>query len=153
MYTFNITNISQQSNILSASVLDGANTVIGTTETPFSFGIKTPTYYNLTITPGIEVDASTGINLMVDAEPALSEVTITLDGTSLKAVENTPGKYSVSTQSPAKAGTYTVGVNLKNIIAQNTNKPDAAILTVRELIVTAPETPKALFKDVKLTTE
>lgn len=154
MYTFTIKSITQQSNILTASILDGTNTVVGTTETSFSFGIKAPAFYSLTITPTIEVDASTGVTFMVDAEPGLSEVTVTIDGTVLKALENTPGKYSIATMSPAKSGSYPVQVNLKNIISQVTNKPDAGTLTVKEpLAPIVPEAPKSLFKDVKLTTE
>lgn len=155
IYTFNITGISQQSNVLSASVLDGNNTNIGSTETSFSFGIKAPSYFNTTITPSLEVDSGTGISITVDAEPGLSEVTITLDGTLLKTTESSPGKYSTETLSPAKSGTYPIQVSLKNIIAQVTNKPDAAILTVKSLapVEVVPPALKAVFKDVKITAE
>jgi uncharacterized protein (DUF2147 family) len=71
------------------------------------------------------VVAGTGIVLLIDAEPGLSEVTISLDGSLLTAKEQSPGKYSASTVAPAKPGTYTIEVTLKNILAQTTKKPDA----------------------------
>jgi hypothetical protein len=157
IFIYNLTGIDQQSNALSASVVDGSNAVIGTVDSQFNFWAKTPTYYNLSISPAKEVDVGTGITLLVDAEPGLSDVMITLDGASLTAKEQSPGKYSITTVSPAKAGTYPIQVTLKNILSQTTAKPDAGTLTVKEAAVIAPPPPppqpKAAFKDVKVTTE
>lgn len=81
-------------------------------------------------------------------------MTATIDGAVVPAKEQSPGKYSITTTSPAKAGTYTIQVTLKNVLAQVTTKADAAVLTVKAPVVIAPPPPpKAAFKDVKLTTE
>lgn len=37
IFTYKLTGISQQSNALNASVLDGANTIIGSIDTQFGF--------------------------------------------------------------------------------------------------------------------
>jgi hypothetical protein len=154
IFTYKVSGISQQSNILSISVLDGTNAVIGNIDSQFNYGMKIPTYYNLSITPNKEVDSSSGITFTVDAEPGLSEVTLTIDGARLTTKEQSPGKYTITTVAPAKAGSYPIQVSLKNILAQTMTKPDAATLTVREkAIVTPPPAPKSMFKDVKLTTE
>jgi hypothetical protein len=154
IYIFKLTGIDQQSNTLSASIVDGNNTVIGTVESQFNYGVKTPTYYNTSITPSKEVESGTGILLLVDAEPGLSEVTLTLDGSALMAKEQSPGKYSISTTSPAKAGTYPIQVVLKNILAQTTTKSDAAVLTVTApVLVAPPQAPKGIFKNVVLSSE
>ncbi len=154
IFIFEITNIDQQSNILSASIVDGTNTVIGTIDSQFNYGAKAPAYYNTSITPSKEVEISTGIVLTIDAEPGLTEVTATIDGALLTAKEQSPGKYNISTMSPAKSGTYPVQISLKNVLSQMTTKPDAASLIVKEPIVIAPPPAlKSIFKDVKLSTE
>ncbi len=154
IYTYKLTGISQQSNTLSASILDGTNAVIGTVESSFSFGAKMPTYYTLSVTPSKEVSTSTGITFLVDAEPSLTEVSLTIDSAVLIGKESSPGKYTVSTISPAKAGSYPVQVSLKNILAQVTTKTDAAILTVTApLIIAPPQAPKVMFKNVVISTE
>jgi hypothetical protein len=89
---------------------------------------------------------------MIDAEPGLSEVMITLDGALITAKEQSPGKYTVSTISPTKSGTYPIQVSLKNILAQSTIKSDVLSLMVRDPVIPAPlPAVKTVFKDVKLT--
>jgi hypothetical protein len=154
IFIYKLSGIDQQSNILTASVIDGSNAVIGTIDSQFNYGVKAPTYYNISISPSKEVDGGTGITLTVDAEPGLSEVTLMIDGVLLTTKEQSPGKYTLQTLSPLKAGTYPVQVTLKNILAQTTTKPDAATLTVKEKpVFIAPQAPKAIFKDVKLMSE
>lgn len=154
IFTYKLTGIDQQSNILTASVMDGSNMMIGTIDSQFNYGVKAPTYYNLSIAPNKEVDGGTGVIFTVDAEPALSVVTLMLDGALLTTKEQSPGKYTISTVAPVKPGVYPVQVTLKNILAQTTTKSDAAILTVKEPpVVIAPVKPKSMFKDVKLTSE
>ncbi len=156
IFIFEITNIDQQSNLLSASVVDGANVIIGTIDSQFNYGAKAPAYYNTSITPAKEVETSTGIVIMIDAEPGLTEVSVTVDGALIMAKEQSPGKYTASMMSPAKAGTYAIQVSLKNVLSQVTIKADAVSLIVKEPIVVAPPpsvVPKPIFKNVKLTTE
>ena len=130
IYTYKLSGISQQANLLTVSVVDGNNVVIGSAETQFGYAGKMPTYFNTSVKPGLEVPSGTGITVTVDAEPGLTSVSVLIDGTTLPAKEESPGKYSVTTVAPAKAGTYTIEVSLKNILAQTTNKPDAAVLKV-----------------------
>ncbi len=154
IFTYKLTGISQQSNALNASVLDGANTIIGSIDTQFGFWVKAPTYYNTSILPGVEVETSTSTTFTVDAEPGLTEVSITLDGTNFITKEQSPGKYSVSTISPKTTGVYPITVNLKNILSQTTTKSDAISLTVKApLIIAPPPAPKVAFKNVVLTSE
>lgn len=115
---------------MTVSVLDGNNAVIGSAETQFGFAGRMPTYFNTSIKPGLEVPSGTGITITVDAEPGLTSVSVLIDGTTLPAREDSPGKYTVSTVSPARPGSYPIEVSLKNILAQTTNKPDAAVLQV-----------------------
>lgn len=88
------------------------------------------------------------MTFLVDAEPALAEVTLLLDGTLLTAKEQSPGKYSVTTTSPKKSGAYPIEIKLKNVLTQVTTKTNADTLTVKEPVV-----PKASFKNVTLTAE
>ena len=148
VFTKALTSISQKSNILAASVLDGNNNVIGSVETQFGTAIAAPLYYNLSVLPGLDIEASTGITLTVDAEPALTEVTMSIDGTLLTAREQSPGKYVASTLAPAKSGTYPIQVSLKNVLAQTTVKPAAAVLNIKEKAVLISG-----FKNVKATVE
>lgn len=130
IYTYKLSGISQQENLITVSVLDGNNNVIGSTETQFGYAGRMPTYFNTSIKPGLEVQWGTGIVITVDAEPGLTSVFVLIDGTTLPAREDSPGKYTVSTVAPAKSWNYPIEVTLKNILAQTTNKPDAAMLTV-----------------------
>ncbi|GAB0175297.1 MAG: hypothetical protein HHAS10_11760 [Candidatus Altimarinota bacterium] len=161
IYTYKLSGISQQSNLLSVSVLDGTNNVIGTAQSQFNYAGKMPTYFNTSIKPGLEVVGGTGITITVDAEPGLTSVSILIDGTTLPAKEESPGKYTVSTVAPSKTGSYAIEVSLKNILAQATNKPDAAILKVipnpAPIVVLPPIDTGALnppaFKNVVTTME
>lgn len=130
IYTYKLSGITQQSNLLSVSVLDGSNNVIGSAQSQFNYAGRMPTYFNTSIKPGLEVLGGTGITITVDAEPWLTSVSILIDGTTLPAKEESPGKYTVSTVAPSKTGSYNIEVSLKNILAQTTNKPDAAVLKV-----------------------
>ena len=103
IYTYKLSGITQQSNLLVVSVLDGNNNIIGTAETQFGYAGRMPTYFNTSIKPGLEVTTGTGIVITVDAEPGLTSVSVLIDGTTLPAKEESPGKYTVSTVAPAKA--------------------------------------------------
>jgi hypothetical protein len=96
IFIYKLSGIDQQSNILTASVIDGSNAVIGTIDSQFNYGVKAPTYYNISISPSKEVDGGTGITLTIDAEPGLSEVTLMIDGVLLTTKEQSPGKYTLS---------------------------------------------------------
>jgi hypothetical protein len=140
-FTYKLTGINQQSNILSAAVYDGSNVVIGTGETTFSYASGGPKYFNTSLLPGLEVESGTGITVTVDAEPALSSVTLMIDGASLSAKESSPGRYTVTTVAPAKSGKYPVTAMMKNILGLTTEKTGAVTLTVKEK--TSPPSPLA----------
>lgn len=150
IFTKTLSNITQATNILSASVLDGNNIVIGTTEVSFGAVSGQPKFYALTVLPSLDIETSTGIIFTVDAEPSLTEVTLEIDGSILTAREGSPGKYTASTTSPAKPGTYPITVNLKNVLAQTLSKKSAVTLNVKEKVV---PTIIAKFNNVKAVTE
>jgi hypothetical protein len=59
--------------------------------------------YGVTISPASTVEASSPIEIIVDATPGLAELTISLDGSILTAKEGTAGKYVVKTVAPQKS--------------------------------------------------
>lgn len=79
LYSKTLPTLTQQSNIVVAELLDGTNKVIATSQVRFSLSNTNPVFNSLTITPNATVEASSSITLTVDADPALSEVSITLD--------------------------------------------------------------------------
>lgn len=153
IFTKNLPNITQTTNILSASVLDGNNTVIGTTETSFGMMSWQPKFYNISVLPSLDVETGTGIVFTIDAEPGLTEVSIGIDWSILIAREESPGKYISSTTSPAKPGTYPIQVNLKNVLAQTFSKSSASILNVVEKATPIIPVITAKFKNVQAVTE
>ena len=80
LYSKTLPTLTQQSNIVVVELLDGTNKVMSTAQVRFSLSNTNPVLNSLTIAPNAMVEASTGITLTVDADPALSEVSITLDG-------------------------------------------------------------------------
>lgn len=104
LFTYEITNLTQQDNILKASLIDATNTVIGTSpEVKFSKISENSSIYGVTIQPGTTVESGTAITINIDGAKGLSEVTVMLDGSLLKATEISEGKYSVATKAPQKA--------------------------------------------------
>ena len=79
LYSKTLPTLTQQSNIVVAELLDGTNKVIATSQVRFSLSNTNPIFNSLTIAPNATVEASTSITLTVDADPGLSEVSITLD--------------------------------------------------------------------------
>ncbi len=148
LFTKSLSNISQSTNILTASVLDGNNAVIGATEVQFGTATTGPKYYNTSVLPGLDVEVSTGVTFTIDAEPAMTAVLITLDNSELTTREQSPGKYIASTTAPAKPGNYPVNVKIKNVLGQSTEKNSAVILNVIEKAA-----PVSTFRNVKATTE
>ena len=148
LFTKSLTDITQAANVLSVSVLDGNNTVIGSSDVSFGVSAEGPKYYNLSASPALDVEVSTGVIFTVDAEPTLTEVTVTIDGSVLTTREQSPGKYIASTTAPAKPGAYPITVKLKNVLGQTTEKANAIVLNVTEKLA-----PVSTFRNVKATTE
>lgn len=161
LFTKEITNITQESNILKAALLDANNaTIASSPEIKFSKSNETSSIYGLSIQPATTVESSTGITLTIDAIKGLQEVTATLDNTLLTAKESSEGKYLITTTAPLKAGTYPIKVTAKTITGQETVKDTLATLTVTEKAPVATgatsigEVVKpAAFKNVKAETK
>lgn len=101
-------------------------------------------YYGTSVLPALDVEASTGITITVDAEPTLTEVSILLDGSLLVAREQSPGKYIASTTAPIKSGAYPLNVTMKNVLGASMTKSSAVVLNVKEPVV-----PTSTFRNVK----
>ncbi|MBP6981342.1 hypothetical protein KBB25_00990, partial [Candidatus Gracilibacteria bacterium] len=113
IYTKSLTDLTQSSNIISASVLDGNNTVIGTAESKFGVATDGPQLIGTSVTP-TSVTTGDTVTITTEADPGLSDLSFILDGSSIKATEKSSGKYSADTVAPAKAGTYPIGITAKS---------------------------------------
>lgn len=152
LFTKEIPNITQENNILKATLVDAAGATIATSpDVKFAKSNDTSSVYGLSIQPGTTVAASTGITLTIDAIKGLSEVTATIDGTLLKAKETSEGKYTIETNAPQKPGTYPIKVTAKTITNQETVKDALAMLTVQE--ATPVAAPAPAFRNVKAETK
>lgn len=148
IYTKSLTDLTQSSNIISASVLDGNNTVIGTAESKFGVATDGPQLIGTSVTP-TSVTTGDTVTITTEADPGLSDVSFILDGSSIKATEKSSGKYSADTVAPAKAGTYPIGITAKSSLGKTTTNNNAATLTVTEKAAA----PSPSFNGVKITTE
>lgn len=160
LFTKELTGISQENNILKASLLDANDAVLSTSpEVKFSKVTETSSIYGLSILPGTTVESSTGITLTIDAVKGLSEVTAMLDGSLLKATESAEGKYTITTNAPQKEGEYTIDVTAKTITGQETKKEKLATLKVEakkeepKVEEKKEEVKNPAFKDVKTETK
>jgi len=151
MYTKTLPSLTQPANIVVVELLDGNNKVISTAQSRFTLSNTDPIFNSLTVEPSNTVEASTGITLLVDAEPGLTEVNVNLNGSIIPLKESSSGKYSATTLAPAQSGSYSMNVSLKNNLSQWVSKNDITTLIVTEKPVTPVIVP--LFKNVKVTTE
>jgi len=149
VFTKSLSGITQENNILLASVVDANGKVIGTSSavnfTKWTVGWS---FYNLTITPGNEVEAGSNISFLVEADTGMKSVMVLLDNTLLEAKEWQSGKYTLQTVAPASSGSYNVDVTLTNATGQITKKEKVATLTVKAKALIVPS-----FKDVKVQSE
>ncbi len=151
IFTKTLGNITQTSNILTAEIIDGNNKTIGSTESRFTVMESGPKYYSASISPSNSVDAGSPISITIEAEPNLSEVSATIDGSLMLAKESTSGKYKIDTVAPSQSGSYQINVALKNSLSKTQNKPNAITLMVQEKKVIT--TPPPSFKNLKVVTE
>lgn len=68
LYSKTLPAISQQSNILVSELLDGSNKVIGTAQARFTIVNTSPLFTNIVVTPGLSLEAGTGMTITVEAE-------------------------------------------------------------------------------------
>lgn len=151
LFTKEIQGISQENNILSASLIDANNAVIGKpAEVNFTRVNESGSIYGLTIAPSTKVEVSSEITLTIEAVKGLAEVSAVLDGTSMTAKEVSDGKYTIKTTAPAKEGEYPITVNAKTVTGQSTVKENMAALMVSPKAVDAP---LPAFKNIKAVTQ
>lgn len=146
VFTKSLTGITQDTNILSVTLVDGAGTVIGkSADINFEKVTGGPAFYNATIAPGTAIESGDEIVITVEAEKWLSEVTLMIDGNALVATEESEGKYVVKTPAPAAGGEYKVTATIKNALGQELVQENALSFTVTEKVVS--------FDNLKVTTE
>ena len=151
IFTKNLTALTQENNIITASLIDGANTVLASSpEIQFSRVLTSASTYGVTISPSATVEASSPIDIIIDATPGLAEISISLDGAVMIAREWQAGKYAIQTIAPLKAGVYDLPITQKDTLGQVKNIDSPTKLTVTEKL-SAP-VAVATFKNVKTTT-
>lgn len=159
LFTHELPNITQENNILKASLIDAAGAVIATSpEVKFVKTTENSSLYGVAILPSTTAESGTGITIHIDAAKGLASVTAMLDNSLLTAKEISEGKYQITTNAPQKEGQYDIDVTAKTLTNQETSKSKMATLTVipksvekKEEIV--PEAPKPSFKDIKTETK
>lgn len=148
-----ITGLSQDSNTITADLVDGAGTIIASSsEVRFTRATDSSSTYGVTISPASTVEASSPIVITVDATPGLSELTILLDGSILTTKETGSGKYTINTVAPKKAGTYTLPITQKDSLGQTkTTEPSTKLTVIEKAAVPALPAVVPAFKNIKTT--
>jgi hypothetical protein len=145
VFTKSISGITQATNLLSVTLVDGAWTVVGKSDNiTFEKITSGPSFNNLIVTPGLKLEASSKVTFTIEADAWLSEASILMDGVSMKGKEDTAWKYVIETVAPAKSGEYPIAVNISNDLGQKFNKTAVVTLTISE--------KPASFDTVKATT-
>lgn len=156
LFTKEVSNITQETNVLKASLLDASNTPVATSpEVNFTYSTSSSSIYGVTVTPSTTVQPSTSIIITVEAVSGLAEVNVEMDGAVLRATEDgTSGKYSVQTVAPQQEGSYPIDVAIKTITAQTTEQKGVATLTVEANEAETVSAPLAVpaFRNVKAET-
>lgn len=159
IFTKEVSNVSQENNIIKASLIDADGKVIATSpEVKFIKSSEASSIYGVTISPSNSVAASEKITVTIEAVKGLSDVLATIDGTALPAKETSEGKYTLETTAPATPGSYPVSVTAKTLTSQSVVAKDAVILKVEEKksteeTLTGTTTVIPLFKNVKTETK
>lgn len=167
IFTKEVSNFSQENNILKASLIDASNQVIAASpEVKFSRASESGSVYGLSIAPGTTVKSSSMITFTVDAIKGLSDVTIMMDGVALKTKESPEGKYTIQTAAPKKPGSYNIDVIAKPLTGAEIKKEKMLTLTVEEEQkaeekkeeekkeeTKAEATPVPTFKNIKAETQ
>jgi hypothetical protein len=69
IFTKNLTGLTQENNILTASLIDGTSASATSPEIKFSRVVTSSATYGITISPANTVEASSPITITVDATP------------------------------------------------------------------------------------
>lgn len=141
-FVFDVKKVEQSKNIISVTVLDGANKVIGeSAKVNVTVGSDGPQFNSIKLT---QKDVAPGmkIGITVDATPGLKSVTISAADAAVTLKEgNIPGTYTGDLMAPAKTGSVAVDVTLKNELGKQTLKTAAETLNI--------QVPKMVYKNVK----
>lgn len=154
IYEKEVTGLKDGENSIVAYVLNADNNRIGQSS-PVLLKVDTsnPLLSSIKITPSGEVESESKIAVELVASLWLTSVSIIVDDilTSLKDIGG--GKYSWEFTAPKNAGTYTVGVKLKNELGKELNEKNATSFTVKPPLEIAPDEPKvetwAIVPEVK----
>ncbi len=150
VFVKNITDITQESNIVIAQLIDSSNAVLATSpEVKFTHIASSSNIYGVTINPSSTVESSSPIEIVVDATPGLSELTINLDGSILTTKEWVSGKYSIQTVAPQKAWIYKLVLTQKNALGQPKTTDSPTSMTVIDKEVVVPVVVPPTFKNIK----
>jgi hypothetical protein len=149
IFTKNLTGLTQENNILTASLIDGTTASATSPEIKFSRIVTSSATYGITISPATTVEASSPITITVDATPGLTELSLGIDGTILTTKETTNGKYTIQTVAPQKPDTYKITITQKDAVGQTKSTDASTTLTTTEKLA-APQAQ--VFKNIKTTT-
>ncbi len=150
LFTKNLIDISQETNILTAELIDGDNAVLASSpEIKFTRSVSSISIYAVTINPSATVESSSPINILIDATPGLMELSMNIDGSILIAKESSSGKYSIQTVAPQKPGIYKLPIMQKDALGQNKTSDSPTALTVTEKVVIIPDVIPPTFKNIK----
>ncbi len=151
IFTKNLTWLTQEANILVANLIDGTSTIIASSpEIRFGRILAAATTYGVTILPATTLEMSAPLEIIIDATPGLSEISVSLDGSILITTETSPGKYSIKTVAPQKSGVYAMKISQKDSLGQSKTTDSPTALTVTEKLMAPTVSPT--FKNVKTTT-
>lgn len=155
LFTKEISDITQENNIIKANVLDANNDIIGSSkEVRFVKSNETSSVYGLQISPNSKVESSSDITFTLEALKGLDEVNLMIDGAQMQMKEAVEWKYTLSTKAPQKEGMYPITVTAKTVTNQVTTKENIATLeVVKKPEEPTVESPKPQFKDIKAETK
>ena len=141
-FLYEIKKVDQEQNVVQVKLLDGNNAIVGESpSTSFKTGSGGPLFTSLTVKEGTKVSAGAVLNLEVVADAKLKEVSASIGDIVQILKESVDGKYVGTVTTPNLAGSYPIGVTLKNDLGKTTIKEAAATIEATELA--------SLFKNIK----
>lgn len=130
-FVFDVKNTDQAKNVLSVTVLDGTDKVIGeSAKVNVNVGTEGPQYLGIKLSQK-DVTPGAKITIGVDATPGLKSVSITAGSavTTLKEGD-IPGTYAGELVAPTETGAVALDISLKNDMGKETVKKSADTINV-----------------------
>lgn len=151
LFTKTLSGITQEKNILQVHLLDGTNAKIAQSEEiVFDRATSTQWFYNIRITPGTTVEASSQIQVSVEGDPGMASSSITIDSSVIALTQTQDGIYVADTVAPLAPWSYPIDVLLQSTNGQSIQKKAATTLIVTPKKPDIVENPT--FSDVKAVT-